>query len=540
MKLPDDLVVSLRCLRSLYLSDVPIKDLPNSIGDLKHLRYLNLSDTRIKDLPGSVCSLYNLQTLILKNCSELFQLPKDTTNLINLRNLSLVGCWHLASMPPEIGRLTCLQTLDRFVASKESGCGIGQLKNMMQLQGSLCIDRLEDVANVTDAMEANLKNKHYLRKLVLEWSCRSYLSDGIDEDVLGGLQPHANIEELRIDNYHGSKFPSWIGESSLSHLVKIEFFHCGHCKILPPLGQLPFLKYLIIDAIYGLENVGSEFCGDGNLLGFPSLEMLKLEDMKDLKVWKGAENGEFPCLHELIIMKCPKLTILPRFSSLQDLILDECHENILSLLPQMTSICSLKMSNFRKLTSLPGGFFHNLSALKELKIHHCYQLLTLQKVGLQDLKCLSHLEIWCCPKLMGLSEGLPTTLETLSVHVCSNLKSLPERLQSLTSLQELDIYKCPQLASFPSDRLPTMLKHLRISKCSNLNYLPMGLRDITALESLVIEGCHQIISLPKEGLPTSLHSLMIQECEILEKRCQEGGEDWVKISHIPRIDIGNF
>ncbi|XP_043693617.1 putative disease resistance protein RGA3 [Telopea speciosissima] len=540
VKLNHDLIVSLRRLRSLYLSNVPIKDLPDSIGDLKHLRYLNVSNTKIKALPDSTCSLYNLQILILRNCSELFQLPKATTNLINLRHLSLVGCWHLASMPPEIGRLTCLQTLDRFVASKESGCGIGELKNMMQLQGSLCIDRLEDVANVTDAMEASLKNKHYLHKLALEWSCRRYLPDGIDEDVLDGLQPHANIEELKIDNYHGSKFPSWIGDSSLSHLVKIEFSHCGHCKILPSLGQLPFLKHLIIDAMYGLENLGYEFCGDGNVRGFPSLETLRLEDMKDLKEWKGAENGEFPFLHELIIMKCPKLTTLPRFPSLQDLVLDECHEKILSSFPHIISICTLKMSNFRKLMFLPEGFFHHLSALKELRIHHCYQLMTLQKVGLEDLKSLCHLEILCCPQLVDLSEGLPTTLQHLSVHVCSNLKSLPEGLQNLSSLQDLDIYKCPQLASFRSDRLPTMLKNLKISKCSNLNSLPMGLQDITTLESLVIEGCHHIISLPEEGLPISLHSLMIRECEILEKRCQEGGEDWAKISHIPRIHIGNF
>jgi len=45
--------------------------------------------------------------------------------------------------------------------------------------------------------------------------------------------------------------------------------------------------------------------------------------------------------------------------------------------------------------------------------------------------------------------------------------------------------------------------------------------------------------LPEEGLPTSLTKLHLHGApQVLEERCSEGGLDWHKISHIPKIIIG--
>nr|DAD42690.1 TPA_asm: hypothetical protein HUJ06_000920 [Nelumbo nucifera] len=118
--------------------------------------------------------------------------------------------------------------------------------------------------------------------------------------------------------------------------------------------------------MYELEHVGHEFCGDGKVTGFPSLETLKLEDMKILKEWHGIGVGQFPCLSELMIINCPQMTTLPKFPSLHRLVSDECNERILNSFPYFTSL-SLKISNFRKLKSLPEGLLHPLGALKELK-----------------------------------------------------------------------------------------------------------------------------------------------------------------------------
>ena len=74
----------LRYLRVLSLSRYHIKELPNSVGDLKHLQYLNLSRTAIERLPESISELYNLQALILCQCRYLAMLPKSIGNLVDL------------------------------------------------------------------------------------------------------------------------------------------------------------------------------------------------------------------------------------------------------------------------------------------------------------------------------------------------------------------------------------------------------------------------------------------------------------------------
>ena len=402
MKVLYDLMPTLGCLRALDLSHIPLEEVPDMVGNLKHLRYLDLSSTYIEMLPPSVCTLYNLQSLILMNCNKLLGLPKDMKNLVNLRHLNLTGCWHLTCMPPQIGELTCLRTLHKFVPAKEKGCGIGELRNMTELRATLTIDRLEDVSEVSEAMEANLKNKQYLHRLELKWSHRYHTADAIEEEVIECLEPHRNLKELKINVYHGAKFPNWMGYSSLSHLEKIQLSHCIYCRILPPLGQLPLLKYLSIDTMSKLESISREFCGEGQIRGFPSLEKLKLEDMTSLKEWHDIEDGDCPLLRELTITNSPNIASLPKFPSLCDLVLDECNEKILGSVQFLSSLSSLKISNFQRLALLPGGFLQPLNSLKELRVQHFYRLEALKKeVGLQDLVSLQHFEILSCPKLVS-------------------------------------------------------------------------------------------------------------------------------------------
>ncbi|XP_058078768.1 putative disease resistance protein RGA3 [Magnolia sinica] len=515
--IPHDMFTKLRCLRVLDLSNGYIIELPNSIGSLKHLRYLDLSRGCFKRLPESIGHLYNLQTLKLENCSELCELPKGIGKLMKLRHL----CMHtrminsspqLVSMPPGIGKLVDLQTLSLFVVGKESGSGIGELQNMMNLKGSICISKLE---NASAAKEADLKGKQHLHELELQWSPNNPVDVQLEkaEEVLEGLQPHISLKTLGIFQYNGTKFPSWVGDPLFSNLETIYIFNSSQCQCLPSLGRLPILKDLYIRGMHAVEKVGVEFRGDGNAGMFPLLETLELKDMPALDEWTDVEECDFPCLQELEVIDCPKLkglpylpptlrnlsisnclglTALPRLPSLADLELDGCDEAILRELPFFTSLSSLSISGFQNIKSLPDGLLQSLNTLKKLYIADFHELMTFQEAGLKSLTSLERLVISHCPQLTSLpDEGLPTALKSIHLNQLDNLKTLPKKLQNLVSLQKIEIWRCTQLQS-----------------------------------------------LPEEGLPMALRNFHVLDCPLLKERCQrEAGEDWTKIEHIPYIEI---
>ncbi|KAJ1290124.1 hypothetical protein BS78_02G218600 [Paspalum vaginatum] len=70
----------------LDLSELQIKDIPNSIGELFNLRYLCLDDTNVKELPKSITKLHNLQTLSLER-TQVLNFPQGFFKLKKLRHL---------------------------------------------------------------------------------------------------------------------------------------------------------------------------------------------------------------------------------------------------------------------------------------------------------------------------------------------------------------------------------------------------------------------------------------------------------------------
>ncbi|XP_027071848.1 disease resistance protein RGA2-like [Coffea arabica] len=312
-QVPYELFLKLQFLRVLNLSHMGIDELPSSIDRLKHLRYLNLSENHIQKLPEPTSNLLALQTLKLKSCFEFFELPTNMKNLTNLRHLDLDVKHQLNYMPSGFGNLVNLQTLSAFIVGRARGCGIRELKNMRFLRGSLCITNLENVLSPMEAKEANLFKKPYLKKLQLEWNC---LGDKIDEqEVLAGLQPHENLKELSISGYNGVMFPSWIS-NPVYKLTNIHLHSCLSCSILPSLGQLPLLKFLCIEDMAGLVHVDHHFCGFGSIKGFPSLESLIFQDMPNMATWRGLNGDDLPCLRELTMSNCSRLTSLPSLHNL--------------------------------------------------------------------------------------------------------------------------------------------------------------------------------------------------------------------------------
>ena len=236
----------------------------SSLKSLIHLRYLELHGLDIETLPDSIYSLRKLEILKLKHFPELRCLPEHLTCLGNLRHLVTEDCDSLSRMFPFVGKLSCLRTLSVYIVKLERGHSLAELKDL-NLGGKLSIDGLENVDNLYEAQEANLLGKSCIFELCLSWSKKGETEARATsyEQVLEGLQPHSNLKRLKICDYEGLCFPSWLG--ILNSLVTLELQYCKNCVSLSPIGKLPYLKKFQLLHLDNVQYLDDE-CDTGLLL----------------------------------------------------------------------------------------------------------------------------------------------------------------------------------------------------------------------------------------------------------------------------------
>ncbi|KAL5540716.1 hypothetical protein UlMin_045028 [Ulmus minor] len=548
------------CLRVLSLCGSSITELPESIGNMKYLRYLDLSGTEVKEIPDSICTLYNLQTLLLLECIQLAHLPTGLAALVNLRHLdirrtylkeipdsictlynlqtlllseciqlahlptrlaALVNLRHLdirgtplKEMPHQMCKMKSLQRLSNFVLGKNDGRRIKELGEFPLLEGSLCISGLQNIVDVRDVLEANLKNKKFLSELILKWDGDFNNIDSRKErEVLEALQPHTDLKKLEITGYRGTRFPDWVGHESFCNMAEVELRWSRNVCMLPPLGKLPSLRRLEIDGLDGVVSIGNALCGSSSPTTnqpFRSLEVLCMWKMWSWEEWSfsrgrvGQEGMVFPCLKELILISCNKLIVglpdcyLP--PSLKLIHIDDCKE--------MVDVCP-STQKMMETNAFPS---------------------------------LNEMVVSDCPRLeWRLGMGFPSNLKELIICNCEKFwqNRMNWNLQSLLSLKSLSLRGIKEEVFPEEGLLPTTLTELEISHFENLKGLNgRAFQNLTSLQRLEIWRCKELECLPEEALSLSLSSLTIEECPLLRQRYQRGtGEDWPKIQHIPNIDI---
>ncbi|CAL2237573.1 unnamed protein product [Prunus armeniaca] len=121
-------------------------------------------------------------------------------------------------MPVKIGGLKRLRTPTTFVVGKSTGSSIGELTELTNLQGKLCILNLQNVLDAMDAFQANLKEKKDLKELELEWGDKDAHDSTKERDVLDMLQPPINLVKLTLKFYGGITFPKWFVDSASSNI----------------------------------------------------------------------------------------------------------------------------------------------------------------------------------------------------------------------------------------------------------------------------------------------------------------------------------
>ncbi|GLT91513.1 hypothetical protein SLE2022_093960 [Rubroshorea leprosula] len=446
---PTSLQGNFKRLRALSVSGADDGEpLPSCFGNLKSLRYLDVSGTPIRQLPKFITKMYNLQTFRFSNCRSLKMPPGGIGHLMNLRHIYFDD---EDRMPAHIGRLTSLQTLQKFFVGEKRGRKIEELGKLSQLRGDLQIYNLECVKDKSEAERARLKEKAVLM-LQLIWDEEGNCDK--DEDVLEGLQPPSNLKTLRIQGYGGENLPSWMLESHselflLKNLVGLDFEKCQKLK------GIPLLK------------------------GFSSLRRLHIRECSELsRINDGA--FEFTSLEELSIYKCCKLesVLVNGLTSLQTLDIVRC-----------------------ELVSSIGDSLSTSKRLKELQLIFCENLESVPSV--EWLTSLKRVKIVQCHRLKSLPSGLSscTALEEFCIYNCRNLVSILEEVKELRSLVELEISRCPKIRSFPKDSLGSLnrLKSLSIGGFSNemeelpdLSSINASLETLHLMDWRTRQSLHQI------------------------------------------------
>ncbi|XP_028224377.1 putative disease resistance protein RGA1 isoform X2 [Glycine soja] len=565
-KAPGIVASKLKCLRVLSFSRFASLDvLPDSIGKLIHLRYLNLSHTSIKTLPESLCNLYNLQTLVLSGCRLLTRLPTDMENLVNLCHLHIYGT-RIEEMPRGMGMLSHLQHLDFFIVGKHKENGIKELGTLSNLHGSLSIRNLENVTRSNEALEARMLDKKHINDLSLEWSNGTDFQTELD--VLCKLKPHQGLESLTIWGYNGTIFPDWVGNFSYHNMTYLSLRDCNNCCVLPSLGQLPCLKYLVISKLNSLKTVDAGFYKNedcSSVTPFSSLETLEIDNMFCWELWSTPESDAFPLLKSLRIEDCPKLrgdlpnhlpaletlkikncellvSSLPRAPILKGL--EICNSNNVSLSPMVESmieaITSIEPTCLQHLTlsycssaiSFPGGRLP--ASLKDLHISYIKNLEfpTQHKHDLLESLSLYN----SCDSLTSLPLATFPNLKTLQIENCENMESLlVSGAESFKSLCSLRICGCPNFVSFWREGLPAPnLTRIEVSNCDKLKSLPDKMSSLfPKLEYLNIGDCPEIESFPEGGMPPNLRTVWIFNCEKLLS-----GLAWPSMGMLTHLTVG--
>ncbi|KAF4354709.1 hypothetical protein G4B88_029553 [Cannabis sativa] len=380
---------------------------------------------------------------------------------------------------------------------------------------------------VPEYEKAKLKDKQYLRSLRLEWDSEAKMDE--TEAIVGyemsleGLQPHQNIQNLRLTNY----------------------------------GEY----------ISNTNNVSEDLVGSTTTL-LPSLESLWLWDLPNLKGWwreeievhhscfdANANANEdnhsslpyyLPSLSKLYIEDCPKLTCMPLYPRLEGglelrktswkpleetfrmrMMMSSNVGSVFPTTPSFSPLSKLERLSLRvidDLECLPDSF-KSLTSLISLEIGGCPKLKDLCP-GILHLSSLQHLQISKCVGLgdMLISDdydfmwqSLNGTLGLLELCTLPNIVTvLPKGIQHLTSLQELQVFFCDSLTTIPGwiHNLKS-LERLYLWSCPNLTSFPEGIRSLTTLNLLYIDSCPMLL-----------------------KRCKRNtGEDWDKISHIEDLTL---
>ena len=301
-------VLPLLCNESRYmtvleLSGIPIKKIPDAIGDLFNLRHLGLRNSKVKMLPSSVEKLSNLLTLDLYR-SDIHELPSGIVKLKKLRHLFAervtnpqgkeFKCRSGMRIPSGLGNLTSLQTLQALEAQDESIKHLGELRQLRSL-------RLLNVKGIyCGRINESLVEMQYLSYLHVSASDENeVLLLNVSLPNLKKLSLRGRLAEGALDE---SPLFQAVGGHNL-HMLSLRWAQLSEDP-LPPLSRLSNLTDLQSSRAYNGEQLTF-------LTGwFPKLKVLELRDLPNLNRL-DIQQGAMVSLKQLTLVNLRSMTEVP-------------------------------------------------------------------------------------------------------------------------------------------------------------------------------------------------------------------------------------
>ncbi|KAI3940775.1 hypothetical protein MKW98_030094 [Papaver atlanticum] len=199
-----------------------------------------------------------------------------------------------------------------------------------------------------------------------------------------------------------------------------------------------------------------------------------------------------------------------------------------------------KVKNLRTFISSTPNLINNTCAAQTLLLVNCSNLKDLPG-DINKLFSLRHLII-CKTRGHDWIPPVPNLrlLDTFPFPV-ANIEEGNLKGHYFQSLNNISIVGWPKVSCLPDQiQYLTSLEHLGISGFESLEVLPEWLGNLDSLSRLDLRYCDNLKNMPsREQLLrlTSLENLGIGKCPLLEDRCQPGGEEYNKISHIPKVEF---
>nr|AXU93588.1 RPP4/RPP5-like protein [Arabidopsis thaliana]AXU93631.1 RPP4/RPP5-like protein [Arabidopsis thaliana]AXU93644.1 RPP4/RPP5-like protein [Arabidopsis thaliana] len=471
--LPQSLVYLPLKLRLLKWYNCPLKSLPSTFK-AEYLVKLIMKNSKLEKLWEGTLPLGSLKKMNLGYSNNLKEIP-DLSLAINLEELNLTGCKSLVTLPSSIQNATKLKKL--YCSGFMLLIDLKSLEGMHNLLIDLTVDwsSMEGTQDIVFPRKLRLLEWEFcplkslpLKLRLLDWEfcpLKSLPSTFKAEYLVNLIMKYSKLEKL------------WEGTLPLGSLKEMNLRYSNNLKEIPDLSLAINLEELDLAGCKSLVTLPSSIQNAIKLIN------LDMSDCKKLESFPTDLNLE--SLEYLNLTGCPNLRNFPAIKmgcsdvdfpeGRNEIVVEDCfwNKNLPGGLDYLDCLTRCMPCEFPWWTrDVEQLAFLNVSGYKHEKLWEGIQSLgSLERMDLSESENLT--------EIPDLSKA--TKLESLILNNCKSLVTLPSTIGNLHRLERLEMKECTGLEVLPTDVNLSSLETLDLSGCSSLRTFPLISTNIVCL-----------------------------------------------------------